>query len=253
VQIIEANNIYAEGSFAEGYFIKGEIHFENRWTAKVNTATKDKSFPKYSGTLYEGTEKKNDFSGIDIYELKEKMYVKQGANSSVNPNLATNIAADMKKLTAVFESKFETTDRIYNLYLELLDCLPDDNYCAINRNNIIMGMIQLYTEQEARDLDAMVQRLATNIVQYRSSNITAQQKKDAGEVLKLFSRLKDQYLDGFTNELASNIKKAITDSQNDLTKGSISTMKTNARLANSSRKESRERTLEIWKSLSATF
>ncbi len=255
-QLLEGNIIYAEGTFENGWFIKGEINFENKWTAKINAATKDKYNVEYSGSLYEGTQKKTDFSNTDIFYLKRKIHPvteTAGSNGNANSNLITEIKADMKTLTDVFEKKFEITDRIYTLYLELLDCLPDDNYCALNRNNIIMGMIQLYTEQEARDLDAMVFRLATNISQYRSGNITAQQKKDAGEVLKLFSRLKDQYLDGFRDELVNNIKKAIKDSQNDLTKGSISIMKSNARLANNSRKESRERTFEIWKSLAALF
>ena len=253
--IIESNKIYAEGNFGEGWFVKGEIYFDGKWTAKINTATKDKYNTQYSGALYEGTVKKNDFSSITMYELKEKIRpAAEASKGNINPNLAKEIAADMKTLTDVFENKFEITDRIYTLYLELLDCLPDDNYCAINRNNIITGMVQLYTEEEARDLDKTVSRLAMNIAEYRSSsNIAAQQKKDAGEVLKLFNRLKGQYLDGFTAELVSNIKKAVTDSQNDLSKGSISVMKTNARFNNVSRKESREKAFEIWKSLSAIF
>lgn len=255
VQLIETNSIYAEGVFAEGYFTKGEIHFSQRFTAKVTTATKNKDDIRYSGTLYEGTQKTNDFSGIDIYELKEKTYGKQtAASGNADPNLTANIAADMKKLTTVFESKFDITDRMYNLYLELLDCLPDDTYCAINRNNIITEMIQLYTEKEAMELDVIVHRLAINIATYRSQrNISAQQRKDAGEVMKLFDRLKDQYLDGFNNELVSNIKKAVTDSQNEYGKAGIAVMRTNARLQNNARKESRQTVFDLWKTLTALF
>ncbi len=255
VQMMETNKIYAEGTFADGWFNKGEIHFENRWTAKINKVTTDENYPKYTGTLYDGTTKKNDFSNFDIYALKEKMYPKQDvAGSTVNPNLGTEISADMKTLTNVFESKFDLTDRVYVLYMELLDCLPDDFDCAENRNDAITSMIQFYTEQEARDLDKTVNRLFMNIAEYRNGkNINEKQRKDAGEVLNVFNRLKGQYIEGFAREVVSNIRTAVKDAQNESSKGGISVMRVNARVANSSRKESRERIFEIWKSLTAIF
>lgn len=255
VQMIEANKIYAEGTFTDGWFAKGEIHFENRFTAKINMVTKTENYLKYTGTLYDGTTKKNDFSNVDIYALKEKIYPKQDvAGSTVNPNLGTEISADMNSLTKVFESKFEVTDRVYALYMELLDCLPDDFDCAENRNNAITSMIQFYTEQEARDLDKIVNRLFMNIAEYRSSkNINEKQQKDAGEVLNVFNRLKGQYIEGFAREVVSNIRTAVKDAQNESSKGGISVMRVNARVANGSRKESRERVFEIWKSLAVIF
>lgn len=255
-RIIESNKMYAEGSFAEGWFVKGEIYMTGKWRAKINTATKDKYNTLYSGTLYEGTQKKIDFSNLNLYALKEKIRpaVSPANSGTANPNLTKEIAADMKTLTETLEKKFEMSDKVYTLYTEMLDCLPDDVYCAQNRISMIAGMIQIYTEQEAINLDKTVSRLENNIAEYRSlSNISANNRKDAGEVMPLFSRIKATYLDGVTGEIQSGMLKASKDAVNEYGKGNISVMRTNARFVQNSRKQNRERDLEIWKTLAVIF
>lgn len=254
--IIESNKIYAEGSFAEGWFIKGEMHLDGKWVAKINAATKEKYNALYSGTLYEGEQKKNDFTNTNLFTLKEKIRPAQAkaTNAAASPNLTKQIDTDLKTMIETLEKKFEITDKIYTLYIEMLECLPDDVYCGQNRVNIMADMIPIYTEYEAANLDKTMVRLAENIAQYRSaSNISENHRKDAGEVMPLIVRIKSAYLDACTDEVQSGVVKAFKDAVSQYSKGNVSVMRTNARFSQNSRRQDRQRDLEILKTLAVIF
>ncbi len=250
--LYKENKEYAEGLYANGVMVTGTIYFATGRRAVISSVKTVKTELVYTGKLTGTSEKDMAFTDIEFERLQEAAY--NDGTITRNPRLMEELATDLKAMGNMFKEKFDKVDALLSTYTDLLACLPDNMACAELSAGSLQKQFQLYSLSEATALDERVNRIASNLLDYRTRPATSpQDKKDAAMILEMIDRIKSRDLSGPQHAVSEGMEKAFTAMQSSYGRGDISVMKANFPFQKISIKEQREKDWDAWTRLTQKF